>query len=201
MSNHEPLAGNHKAIWLEPLCCVDERSWCKDPQPCDDCGLPAIKYIRADLAAFDPKKLSDGELILCLEEMRSRDASSHALTDATQGEGRVPEGWQLVPKEPTEGMLNKGAYPQVHSTRKNLWRAMLSAAPPAPAPEGEWREAALRIADDYVAEIEAALEVADIADLLVALWQNQKIAGLPRTDRNASIAVDEWRKIKKENPL
>lgn len=58
---------------------------------------------------------------------------------AAQGEGWVPGGWQLVPKEPTEGMLNKGAYPQVHSTRKNLWRAMLSAAPPAPAPEGEWR--------------------------------------------------------------
>jgi len=59
-------------------------------------------------------------------------------------------------------------------------------------------------------EIEAALEVADIADLLVALWQNQNIAGLPRADRNAALddtrakliaAVDEWRKLKKENPL
>ncbi len=54
-------------------------------------------------------------------------------------------------------------------------------------------------------ETEAALEVADIADELVALWQNPKIAGLPRQDRNTAIdgtraklvaAVEVWRALK-----
>lgn len=45
----EPLATNHKRIWLQPICCVDERCWSEDPQPCDDCDLPSVKYIRADL--------------------------------------------------------------------------------------------------------------------------------------------------------
>lgn len=51
-------------------------------------------------------------------------------------------------------------------------------------------------------EIEAALDVADIADELVSLWDNQNIKGLPRAERNAAIegtrekltrAVKEWR--------
>lgn len=50
-------------------------------------------------------------------------------------------------------------------------------------------------------EIEAALDVADIARDLVALWENQNIKGLPRAERNAAIdgtrakliaAVKEW---------
>ena len=57
-------------------------------------------------------------------------------------------------------------------------------------------------------EIEAALDVADIADELVGLWENQKISGLPRAERNAAIdgtrkrltdAVLEWRQTKVEN--
>lgn len=50
-------------------------------------------------------------------------------------------------------------------------------------------------------EIDAAMHVADVARDFVALWREQKIAGLPRADRNAAIedvrhrlctAVDEW---------
>lgn len=46
-------AKNHERIWLQPLCCVDERCWCEHPQDCDDpgCDLPAIEYVRADLVA------------------------------------------------------------------------------------------------------------------------------------------------------
>lgn len=45
------FATNHERIWLQPLCCVDERCWCEHPQDCGDdgCDLPAIEYIRADL--------------------------------------------------------------------------------------------------------------------------------------------------------
>ena len=51
-------------------------------------------------------------------------------------------------------------------------------------------------------EIEAALDVADVAAELVALWENQNIRGLPRAERNAAIdgtreklikAVHEWK--------
>lgn len=43
------IARDHKTIWLQPRCCVDERAWCQvDPGPCEECGLPSIKYIRAD---------------------------------------------------------------------------------------------------------------------------------------------------------
>ena len=44
------LAENHERIWLQPLCEVDERCWCQDPQPCDECGMEAIEYIRLDVA-------------------------------------------------------------------------------------------------------------------------------------------------------
>lgn len=44
------LAADHEVIWLEPVCATDERHWCQDDQsPCEDCGLPWRKYVRADL--------------------------------------------------------------------------------------------------------------------------------------------------------
>jgi hypothetical protein len=54
-------------------------------------------------------------------------------------------------------------------------------------------------------EIEAALDVADIAAELVALWDSPNIRGLPRADRNTAIegardklikAVHEWQVAK-----
>ena len=50
VTKRESLAKNHKVIWLQPRCCVDERAWCEDdPGPCEDCGMPSIKYVRANL--------------------------------------------------------------------------------------------------------------------------------------------------------
>lgn len=55
-------------------------------------------------------------------------------------------------------------------------------------------------------EVESALDVADIADELVALWESPNIRGLPRAERNAAIdgtrekltaAVNEWRNARK----
>lgn len=54
-------------------------------------------------------------------------------------------------------------------------------------------------------EVEAALDVADIARDLVTLWENQRIQGLPRSERNASIehvrkrlteAVRKWEDLR-----
>ena len=39
-------------IWLSPKCDEegDGRMWCEDDRgPCDDCGMPSTKYVRADL--------------------------------------------------------------------------------------------------------------------------------------------------------
>ena len=57
-------------------------------------------------------------------------------------------------------------------------------------------------------EVESALEVTDIAGELVALWKEQKIAGLPRAERNAAIdgvrqrlvkAVEVWEAAKRRS--
>lgn len=59
-------------------------------------------------------------------------------------------------------------------------------------------------------EVEAALEVTDIAAELVALWESPNIQGLPRADRNAAIedtreklikAVHEWQAAKERTDV
>lgn len=57
---------------------------------------------------------------------------------------RFPEGWKLVPVEPTEEMVDAGEQTFVSgykgspvSTPSNVYAAMLSAAPPAPAGLGD----------------------------------------------------------------
>ena len=58
-------------------------------------------------------------------------------------------------------------------------------------------------------EIEAALDVADLAAELVALWESPNIKGLPRAERNAAIdgtrkkltvAVEYWRAVQANAP-
>ena len=48
-------------------------------------------------------------------------------------EFKVPDGWQLVPVEPTKAMLSAGdaqlAYDCCSGTADDAWRAMLAAAP------------------------------------------------------------------------
>lgn len=42
---------DHDVIYLQPPCdeCIDERCWCQDDNgPCDDCGKPWVKYVRAE---------------------------------------------------------------------------------------------------------------------------------------------------------
>jgi septal ring factor EnvC (AmiA/AmiB activator) len=59
MSDHEELAENFPRIWLGPRCQTEERSWCEDPQPCDDCGEQAVEYRRADLVDAEIERLQD----------------------------------------------------------------------------------------------------------------------------------------------
>lgn len=82
MDGHAPdeLAENHKRIWLAPRCQVDERSWCEDSQPCDECGLDAIEYIRADLAKSEIERL--------LAALRNAD-TAFQLIERWCGEGMI----------------------------------------------------------------------------------------------------------------
>lgn len=58
----------------------------------------------------------------------------------------VPEGWQLVPKEPTGEMVGAGLrhheMARVYSALPDAYRAMLTAAPSLPLQEGPGREEA-----------------------------------------------------------
>lgn len=52
-TTHPQSTGDHEIIWLQPRCCEDGgregRLWCEDNTfDCDE-GVPATKYIRADL--------------------------------------------------------------------------------------------------------------------------------------------------------
>lgn len=73
----------------------------------------------------------------------AREKARRALTAAMQHGQRIPGGWQLVPKEPTDLMI-EAAYKKDDEWPANDWgnsipapfdeiyRAMLSAAPTAP---------------------------------------------------------------------
>lgn len=48
--------------------------------------------------------------------------------------GRVPPGWQAVPVEPTQEMVRAGYYQELKAAqRREMYRAMLAAAPRPPA--------------------------------------------------------------------
>lgn len=83
MHKADPLAENHKQIWLEPICCVDERCWSEDPQPCDDCDLPPVKYIRADIAEAE------------IERLRAALAKIYSTLSAT-AQGRGTETFEIA---------------------------------------------------------------------------------------------------------
>lgn len=67
-------------------------------------------------------------------ELRRLSAELAALKAAIEAQG-VPDGWQLVPKEPTIGMLVAGGQYRVSTERPNaqhaIYAAMLASAPPA----------------------------------------------------------------------
>lgn len=55
------LASNPKRIWLEPRCAVNvDRCWSEhDLGKCEECGLPCIEYVRADLVRGDNGELGE----------------------------------------------------------------------------------------------------------------------------------------------
>jgi len=56
------------------------------------------------------------------------DDLTEALTQASAA--KVPEGWKLVPIEPTKGMLQAShEQPIVRSFARSIWSAMLAATP------------------------------------------------------------------------
>lgn len=56
----------------------------------------------------------------------------YAAPQPAQRAPAVPEGWQLVPEEPTHEMLSAGAGSKYEKRARNVWRDMLAAAPKEP---------------------------------------------------------------------
>lgn len=81
----------------------DECSWCSESQ-----GGVEIGYIRADL---------------CAQAL----ASNAGMPDLTAAGGHGD--WQLVPKVPTEAMVEADLALDIWATPADSWAAMLSAAP------------------------------------------------------------------------
>jgi hypothetical protein len=88
---------DHKTIYLSPDCGDCERTWCSDPQDCDECGAKAVKYMLASDLADVLTNVRKG--ILVLQDIRSGyvpielHKACHALTHMVAG---VP-----CPKVPT----------------------------------------------------------------------------------------------------
>jgi|SRR5579859_5413484 len=116
--------------------------------------------MNTDLAALRELVALHAERELCEEEHGSRDTWSTerlrddavenfniaarnaipALARLLEAQAGVPEGWKLVPIEPTESMLNEGTAADTEQSRmeaKCVWDAMVSAAPNHPPSEGE----------------------------------------------------------------
>ena len=71
-------------------------------------------------------KLLNGDLDCCLV------SATRDFTDRVPlylHPAPIPEGWQLVPKEPTENMIKLGAYAERYSGVYGIYKAMLAAAP------------------------------------------------------------------------
>lgn len=107
--------------------------------------------------AWRVKDLADG-WILCEseEEARTYEAGAGHLVEplyAVPPTQTPPEGWVLVPREPTAEMLDAaddlfGAPVRIDATP--AYRAMLSAVPPPPSKQpGLTREACAKIIDPY----------------------------------------------------
>ena len=54
---------DHRVIWLQPRCyeeAGEDRHWCQDDQgPCEDCGMPSVKYILASQHEAEIAKLRE----------------------------------------------------------------------------------------------------------------------------------------------
>lgn len=85
-ATERPLAQNYEAIWLEPVCAINERQWCSDDAgPCEDCGLPWIKYVRVDLCDSN-----QAEIKRLQERVREL---KEALRPFANGADEIPRNW------------------------------------------------------------------------------------------------------------
>lgn len=88
----------------------------------------AASATQAAPALPEPRKLDD--------KIRSLDPAEF-IAPASPNTGAVPDGWQLVPKVPTPGML--AVYKEFHRQGRgymdiSVYKAMLAATPATPSP-------------------------------------------------------------------
>jgi len=134
-----------------------------------------------------------GKLVGCANDWETVSAVKAALSGAQQGAApqpaQVPEGWRLVPVEPTTEMLGEGAIALFAQSREPLssaYRSMLAAAPRCPmltaAPSGD----AKREAEIKAEAIEGmARHLENISHDFVSRYRKGYICAAGELDREA----------------
>jgi hypothetical protein len=90
----------------------------------------------ADDLEWEIKTRSAGELPRRIERDMAPVRRARALLadeSIASNADRVPEGWQLVPKVPTEAMCRAGLSERHDDLAKSIYAAMLAATPSTPA--------------------------------------------------------------------
>src|SRR5437868_10340340 len=188
-------ADDHKEIWLEPKCsdvCGDGRSWCQDDvwEKCDECGSPAVKYIRADLAALTSPAPAGGEpfdLDTVREQVKEGKAAGLGFWQTCTGCHESEDGYDNghYPFSPAfdcklgSGCSECGGIGAIWDTTnyKDLVKFSLEQeaavkASPAPSPSPDVAGVVERLrafADDYVETSEIAKLMNEAATLLESL--------------------------------
>ena len=107
-------------------------------KPCPFCGSTDISAIKEELAKPAPEPVG------WITKYRNSHVEAEFISLSSLQQGplylappppKVPEGWQLVPKEPTPEMLN--AAEGDCDTFDDYYKAMLAAAPSLPPSQGE----------------------------------------------------------------
>ncbi len=117
-----------------------------------------------------------------VDNAEGKNALIRDLCDALEAAPAVPDGWKLVPVEPTEAMRKAwNAHPSNDSSyfSENFYRAMLAAAPEAPGQEAR---------DDWTADPARNIDLSPSAqDGLHAL---EELANLP-----LGIPLADWSRL------
>lgn len=183
---------------LEALVAASERAYGINGDDDEDVAGPGIgitfgmiKRARAALSRPHPvspaSDLQEAEQIVRelhglkgFEAWAARIAKALAVRSAPAS--GVPEGWRLVPEEPTAEMI-RATYPDSEGTTRANWHNMLSASPPPP--QGR---APREISSDDMIVIMGAL-YGSSSDYEQALYRRLMAKGFHRSPANMSGAV------------
>jgi hypothetical protein len=102
------------------------------------------------------------------------------MNPTTTGAAGVPDGYKLVPVEPTREMLEAARWHDGINTARHVWADMLASAPDAPASDSDVRRkaleeccAAIKAEDDRMSAEDYMLDSDDCIRVIRALSAQQ----------------------------